>query len=545
MKKSLIIITSILVCYACNTGTNKDGSKKESNKEKTELEKKMTVRATYINASNAYNNLFFDSMALEKYLEEEKPGDSLIRRMRSFYNARNYSYAWFSPDGLTEQAKGFYNLYNYKTDKSDSLLYDKKLMDKMDLLLAEESLSVNDKNYLQTELTMTQKFIEYALTHVEDGYLKRKEMEKFVPIKKRNVIELADSLVNKKHKDDKYFADVNEPYSKLMEALKNYLAIANNGGWPQIEADPALYKKGKSGPAILQLKKRLQIVNFVPATDSTFDFTPTLETGINTVQQSLGYTPTGVLTKEQIKALNIPVEDRMKQLLVNLGRMQWAVHQPEGKLLMVNIPEFLLHVKEGAKDVFTMNVVVGKEGHNTTMFTGNLNQVVFSPYWNVPVSIIKKEIMPEINSGSNYIERNNMEITGSLAGGIPKVRQKPGPKNSLGKVKFLFPNSYDIYFHDTPAKSLFDKDKRAYSHGCIRLSEPEKLANYILKDSDAWTPEKINAAMNKGEEQYVKVKDPIPVLITYYTSWVDDNGLVHFADDIYDHDKKTSAKMFL
>ena len=115
MKKSLIIITSILVCYACNTNTNKDGSKNE--KDKTELEKKITVRATYINASNAYNNLFFDSLALEKYLADTKPGDSLVRRMRSFYNARNYQYAWFDPNGLTEQAKGFYNLYNYKTDK--------------------------------------------------------------------------------------------------------------------------------------------------------------------------------------------------------------------------------------------------------------------------------------------------------------------------------------------------------------------------------------------------------------------------------------------
>ncbi len=541
MKKYLIILSGIFLCYACNT----TGKKSESSKEKSELEKKITVRATYINSTNAYNNLFFDSSSLEKYLAEVKPGDSLVRRMRSFYNARNYQYAWFGPDGLTEQAKGFYNLYNYKTDKSDSLLYDKKLMDKMDLLLAEENLSVNDKNYLQTELALTQKFIEYALTEVEDGYLKRKEMEKFVPIQKRNVLELADSLVNKKHKDEKYFADINEPYSKLMEALKNYLAIAKAGGWNQLKTDPSLYKKGSTGADVLALKKRLQVVNYLPVSDSTPAFTPSLETGINTYQQSLGYKPTGILSKEQIASLNIPVEERIKQLLVNLGRMQWAVHQPEGKLFLVNIPEFLLHVKEGAKDVFTMNVVVGKEGHNTTMFTGNLNQIVFSPYWNVPVSIIKKEIMPAINSGSNYIERNNMEITGTLGDGIPRVRQKPGPGNSLGKVKFLFPNSYDIYFHDTPAKSLFDKDKRAYSHGCIRLSDPEKLANYILKDADEWTPEKINAAMNLGEEKFVKVKNPIPVLITYYTAWVDDNGLVHFADDIYGHDKITSAKMFL
>ena len=135
-------------------------------------------------------------------------------------------------------------------------------------------------------------------------------------------------------------------------------------------------------------------------------------------------------------------------------------------------------------------------------------------------------------------------ITGQ-SGDLPVVRQLPGEKNSLGKVKFLFPNSFDIYFHDTPSKSLFEKDKRAYSHGCIRLSEPSKLAEYLLKDDASWGVENIDAAMNSGEQQFVKVKKPVPVLITYYTAWVDDNGMLHFADDIYGHDAEIAAKMFL
>jgi murein L,D-transpeptidase YcbB/YkuD len=129
-------------------------------------------------------------------------------------------------------------------------------------------------------------------------------------------------------------------------------------------------------------------------------------------------------------------------------------------------------------------------------------------------------------------------------GDLPVIRQLPGDDNSLGKVKFLFPNSFNIYFHDTPAKSLFNKDKRAYSHGCIRLSDPTKMANYLLKDDPQWTPENIDAAMNSGTEKYVKLKDPVPVLITYYTAWVDEKGLLHFADDIYDHDKAIMRKMF-
>jgi murein L,D-transpeptidase YcbB/YkuD len=120
----------------------------------------------------------------------------------------------------------------------------------------------------------------------------------------------------------------------------------------------------------------------------------------------------------------------------------------------------------------------------------------------------------------------------------------PGEKNSLGRVKFLFPNSYDIYFHDTPAKSLFDKDKRAYSHGCIRLAEPEKMADYLLKDNPNWPPDKIEEAMNSGHEQFVNVKDPVPVFITYYTAWVDENGLLNFRDDIYKRDSTVAAKMF-
>jgi len=210
----------------------------------------------------------------------------------------------------------------------------------------------------------------------------------------------------------------------------------------------------------------------------------------------------------------------------------------------VNIPEFVLHVYDGKRKDFDMNVVVGKEGHNTTMFRGDLNQIVFSPYWNVPSSIVKKEILPELDKDPNYLEKQKMKVTGKDAEGVPEIRQKPGPKNSLGKVKFLFPNTFNIYFHDTPAKELFNRDKRAYSHGCIRLSEPEKMANFLLRNQPEWTPEKISAAMNSGDQQFVKVKNPVPVFITYYTAWVDENGVLNFREDIYQHDLQLINKMF-
>lgn len=195
------------------------------------------------------------------------------------------------------------------------------------------------------------------------------------------------------------------------------------------------------------------------------------------------------------------------------------------------------------KKVFDMDVVVGKEGHNTTMFTGDLNQIVFSPYWNVPPSIVKNEILPDIEKDPNYLAENNMEEYGT-EDGLPKIRQLPGPDNSLGRVKFLFPNSFNIYFHDTNAKELFNKSKRAYSHGCIRLSDPEKMAEYLLRDQPEWTPSRIEEAMNNDKETYVKLKNPVPVFITYYTSWVDDNHQLNFREDIYGHDSTMARKMF-
>ncbi len=223
--------------------------------------------------------------------------------------------------------------------------------------------------------------------------------------------------------------------------------------------------------------------------------------------------------------------------------MRWMPQEPAGKLMLVNIPEFTLHVYDGKSKVFDMAVVVGKEGHNTTTFSDKLTTIVFSPYWNIPESIVKNEVLPGIARNASYLESHNMEQYGGTDA-APLIRQKPGDDNSLGKVKFLFPNSFNIYFHDTPAKSLFSKDQRAYSHGCIRLAEPEKLAEYLLQDDSKWTPEKIDEAMNSGDEKYVSVGKPVPVFITYYTTWVDNDGLLNFRADIYGHDKEIANKMF-
>ena len=540
MKKFIVISGLSILILSCSDQKLEDG--KSVKKE----EKNISARDLGITASNSYSDLFLDSTALQNFITQNKVADSIARRLQSFYNTRNYQFAWFSKNGLTEQARGFWNLHDYVTTyDNDSSLKDKKLQKKMDRLIAEDELSVSaNKDFINTELTLTQHFIMYMLNNYEKGYVKRKEMERFIPRKKEDPLALADSLINKKHKDDKYFEDVNESYKLLKDQLMNYLSIAKKGGWPQVNTvGKKPLKKGISSPDIVIIKKRLSITGDMAANDTSQVFTDTLVTAVKNFQARHGFSETGNISDSIIKEMNVPVEKRIEQLLMNMDRMRWLANNPSGNLIVVNIPEFVMHVYEGKQKIYDIDVVVGKEGHNTMMFNGDLNQVVFSPYWNVPPSIVAKEILPAIEKNPNYLAKENMETTGN-DDGLPVIRQKPGPGNALGKVKFLFPNSFNIYFHDTPAKSLFNKDKRAYSHGCIRVREPEKLANYVLRNQPEWTPEKISEAMNSGNEKYVKVKDPIPVVITYYTAWVDENGRLNFREDIYGHDASLAQKMF-
>jgi murein L,D-transpeptidase YcbB/YkuD len=530
---------------SCQNANTSDPSNVDEEEKKAEEKKGMSKRDYSITRANSYSDLFLDSAAMEKYIGNKQLDETVARRLRSFYNSRNFGFAWFTSNGLTEQARAFWNLHDYVTtyDK-DTSLRDKSLQKKMDAYTAEEVLSASASgDFIQTELTLTQHFIKYILNNYEKGYIKRKEMERFIPYKKQDALAMADSLLNKKHKDNKYFEDVHEPYRLLKGNLAKYYEVTKAGGWPQIPTAKSL-KKGNTSPAVVLIKKRLQLTGEMPGTDTSQLYNDTLENAVRIFQRELGYTPNGVVNAQLIKDLNVPAEKRLSQILMNMDRMRWMPTEPAGQLIVVNIPEFVLHVYEDKKKAFDMNVVVGKEGNNTISFSGDLSTVVFSPYWNVPPSIVKSEILPKIASNSNYLAEQNMEQVGT-EGDLPKIRQLPGEGNSLGKVKFLFPNSFNIYFHDTPAKSLFAKDKRAYSHGCIRLAEPEKMAQYLLRNDPEWTPDKIAEAMNGGEEKYVKLKKAIPVIITYYTAWVNEEGLLNFRDDIYNHDEDLLRKMFL
>jgi L,D-transpeptidase YcbB len=538
MKKTCnILVVFFVFIIACNSN-----SLKNTSSEKTSKDKKVSKRDYSITKENSFNDLFLDSLSLAHFIQKNNIPDSLARFMRSFYNTRNYEFAWFSSDGLTEQAYGFWSLKNYEGDTSKSL---KALKKRMDDLMGDDSLVVKstDASFINTELTLTENFITFTRNNYEKGYVKRKEMERFIPFKKQDPIYLSDSLLNKKHKDDKYFSDVNKSYKDLSTQLKKYTEIEKTGGWLAVPESLKKIKKGHTSPGVVILKKFLITTGDLAQQDTSAIYDDTLINAVKNFQSKFGLISNGIISSDVLKEMNVSVTERIKQLLINMNRMRWMPQEPDGPLLVVNIPEFILHVYNGKNEVFNMPVVVGKDGHNTTVFSDKLTTIVFSPYWNVPESIVKKEVIPAMDKDKDYLDKNDMEITGQRDG-LPVVRQKPGDKNSLGKVKFLFPNSFNIYFHDTPAKGLFDNKVRAFSHGCIRLSEPEKLADYLLKDDPEWTPEKINEAMNSGNEKFVEVKNPVPVFITYYTAWVNEDGKLNFRDDIYGHDKEIADKMF-
>jgi murein L,D-transpeptidase YcbB/YkuD len=516
------------------------------------------LRDVSITSANSYSDLFLDSTALDAYIKSRGLNDSMARELKNFYNVRNYQFAWFNSEGFTEEGKGFWSLYDYVYDHGDSIKENKSLANRMDTLTENDSLiiSTGDSSFISTELSLTKEFIKYSNTFKD--YVGFSDVYHFVPVKKMDVMELADSILNKTDSVNSYGDSTNKsnslknqstvnhsntPYNLLKEQLRTYYNIAQKEGWQPIPLGTKKFTKGKSYAVVPAIKKRLMFTGELAGPDTARVYNDSLEAAIINYKIHHGFDSSATITDSLITDMNIPVKQRIEQILINMNRMMWIPNISSPQLIEVNIPEFMLKVYEGSSKAFDMKVVVGKEGANTTMFSGDLNQIVFSPYWNIPASIVEEEILPAMKADAGYLQKNHMEIV-KKNDSLPVIRQVPGPDNPMGKVKFLFPNSYEIFFHDTPAKNLFTKDKRAFSHGCIRLEDAKKLAEYLLKDDPSWTPEKIEQAMNSGKEQFVQGKKPVPVMITYFTAWTDQNGKLNFRDDVYSHDAKTRARMF-
>jgi murein L,D-transpeptidase YcbB/YkuD len=352
-----------------------------------------------------------------------------------------------------------------------------------------------------------------------------------------------------------------DEYRQTEAALAHYLDLQKQQEQAAAEPLPTVDKTvstGGSYPAVAALFTRLQLEGDAPGDASAPDatahvFTAELSDAVKHYQHRHGITEDGKLTPQTVKSLNVPMAFRVAQLQDSLERWRWLAEPYLHARLMVNLPEFVLRGYDdpGHKLDFTMRVVVGKVmgQHQTPVFTHMMKYLVFRPYWNVPVDIARKELVPHIEASHGYLASKNFEVTNNkgvvqtdytarqVSQGNVMVREKPGPKNSLGLVKFMFPNQYDIYLHSTPSVSLFDRTRRDFSHGCIRVQKPIDLAVWVLQGQPGWDLDKVTDAMNSGpDNRAVSLKTPLPIVIFYLTAIVAEDGEAHFFDDIYDYD---------
>jgi murein L,D-transpeptidase YcbB/YkuD len=350
-------------------------------------------------------------------------------------------------------------------------------------------------------------------------------------------------------------------YAALKKVLARYRQAAANGGWSALPAGLTL-RPGRPDPRVALLRAHLVATGDlaasapVPAAESAASaghaapvFDAATQDALKRFERRHGLPADGRLDRAVLAALNVPVEQRIRQIELNLERWRWLPETLGERYVVVNIPTYHLTAVDRGQVALQMRVVAGKQDSPTPIFSDEMTTVVFSPYWNVPPDIARNETMPAVMRDPGYLARNNLEVVraGRVVDpwgvdwsrpGDVQFRQRPGAQNALGGVKFVFPNQFDVYLHDTPADALFARVERDYSHGCVRLEKPLEMAQWVLQDRPEWTLEKIQAAMRAGREQHVAVKRHIPVYIVYETVWVDDDGTVEFRDDIYGHDAR-------
>ncbi|MDJ1503473.1 L,D-transpeptidase family protein [Xanthocytophaga agilis] len=368
-------------------------------------------------------------------------------------------------------------------------------------------------------------------------------------------------------------------YEALKQKFVELCIQEQKGGWPAVTINQSLHK-GSNNPAVKQLKQRLIAEGDLAASTTNLSSTVYDQTVVDAVknyQARYGLQVTGNLTKETRTALAVPLKKRIQQVALNLERLRWLPRQYPSESVWINIPEFSLRVWDQDKQVWETRIVVGKPNKPTPILTDTLEQIILNPDWVIPQSIAVNEMLPQIRQTPEMLEENEFEVYESWKKGAPlvdvsmidwdtistdnftyKIAQKPGDKNALGKVKFLFPNHYDTYLHDTPAKGLFNVKDRAYSHGCVRVENPLKLAYYLLKSTGKWTEEKIieqtQLAMLADEDEdeidtvitpeKIDLKKPIAVTTLYLTAFVR-QGRLYFCPDIYGYDVMQTAAMSL
>jgi len=473
--------------------------------------------------------------------------------VRQFYYRRDYRPAWIYRSRLNKSAKAL--LKAIRSADEHGLRPASYHLAALDAILSAPD-SDNAPQRAARDILLTDAYFTYS-SHLaglpldsRDGRLMwRRHAEHQDPITR-----LETGLASRNFtKHIKSLSTQETGYQQLKAALIHYRQIAEAGGWPYVPPGPAL-RHGNTGDRVAMLRERLERSGDLEKNSGTV-FDISVEDAVRRFQQRHGLRLTGRVNHKTLKTLNIPIETRIHQLKVNLQRRRWLPDQLGQRHILVNIPDYHLYFVEGEQAVLKMNVVVGRktEAWRTPSLVSQFTHLILNPQWNVPRNIFKKELLKEIREDPEYLARNNMmvvptstkakidtaNIDWSEITGDEEIRivQRSGNGNSLGRVKFMFPNPYAIYLHDTRAKSLFKRHKRAFSHGCVRVAQPLELAEFLLKESSDWSRHEIISAIDGKKNQKVRLPEPINLYVQYWTAWVGENNEIQFREDIYKRDE--------
>ena len=474
----------------------------------------------------------FDSTLISPFFEKFPKLKPYKKEVLEAYQRHHFNYLWHESKGRKETAEVLYNRIN--SIGAEGIFEKVPYKEEFDYMLR-KSTAAN----LTTELFLTAYYFFYTdkvLGGIDQK--KREEMGWFLEREHVSYVAYLDTLLANPGLVNKE-TQLNRQYYLLKKALETYRTISKKGGWDSIQVSDNFksIKLRDSSEVVQKVRKRLVVSGDLKADSGSAIYDDALASGVASFQKRHGFIVDLTIGKKTIAAMNVSAEDRMKTIMINMERCRWISPSisKEKEYIVVNIPAYrLLYIKNDSI-ALQSDVVVGATMHQTVIFSGRMKYIVFSPYWNIPQSIIKNEVIPGISKNSNYLANHNMEWNNG------NVRQKPGVRNSLGLVKFLFPNSNNIYLHDTPSKSLFQRESRAFSHGCIRVAKPKELAEAILANDSKWDSEKIDLAMHKGEETWYTIKNEIPVYIGYFTAWMDREGNINFFEDVYNRDVQLAA----
>lgn len=477
-----------------------------------------------------------------------------------YYYGQNFKAHWMGHRNAASLVGALRNSYKEGLQPNDYRV------EKIDSLLQQINKSPSPEMIADLDLLCTDAYLLYA-SHLLNGKLDP-ETRRPVFQADRNESDydlvqlLKEALANDKvSKTLSYLPPSHDEYKSLRNALASYRRFEQKGGWPMVEEGPVLALDSTSA-RVTQLRERLIISGDYPvAMDSLHEtFDSVLYRAVMNFQQRHGLVPDGKVGNRTLYEMNVPVEERIRQIEINLERWRWLPTKLGSRFILVNIANYELLVIEEKKVVFTTRAIIGKTYRKTPLFNGMMSYLVLNPTWTVPPTILREDVIPAVRKDISYLAKNNMEVltfSGQVvdpstidwqevnAASFPyMVRQKPGPTNALGQIKFMFPNKHNVYIHDTPSKGLFEPPARAFSSGCIRIENPMELAAYLLKDDDQWPMGKVKSQLNKKDPVTIPLQRHIPVYMEYFTAGTSITGEVYFRNDIYDRDGMVYAGLY-